>query len=126
MKFAAMNDVNADVHRSVPCFAITSFSVNSDGPIYQPIRKPGQSIFENVLIYITRFSVSIEYSDGSSSPVKRSSRYGLSSIMSRSYLDAISSTFLRRSTESVIPDGFWKSGMRYTNFGFRPARQSVR
>ena len=58
---------------------------------------------------------------GSASPSKRSSTYGSSSKIVKSYSAASSSRRWRFSSESVQPAGFWKLGMMCASVGRAPS-----
>ena len=111
---------NIGGHRSRDCLHTYILSRISGLAMAHPRRNPGANIFENDPRWITRSGES-EYIVGTGSPSYRSSLYGLSSTMRKSYSEARSTSICLSSKVSDSPDGFWKSGIIYRNFTCLPS-----
>ena len=102
--------------KSVPCLTSTYLRIISLSPAIQPIRKPGQNIFEKLPVHRIFPASSKDFIDGKDSPPNLNSPYGLSSITVTPYFADNSANFLRLSRLHVFPVGFWKVGIAYISF----------
>ena len=105
----------------MPVASLAIFAITSAGPTRYPTRIPGHTVLENEEAYTTSPSVDSSSIVGCRSPEKRSSTYGSSSKMVKSYSRASATSARRLSPEREYPAGFWKFGIRCASEIFVPA-----